>query len=232
MTRQQKIAMVVAPLLALVILFGGNTVLGGPDGELFEGIAKGFDGEIKVRVEVAEDEILSIDILEINDTPGLGDEAAREIIEKILENQSTDVDIVSGATGSSKGTIKAVENALGIVSDKEVDSVSSATAPNGETTETEEKEYTPTDIDLDNGEYEGTAKGFDSTIRVNVKLVDGKIHDIELVEIGDTQGLGDKAAKEVIEAMVSSSSLDVDTVTGATASSRGTINAVKNALGL
>jgi len=37
---------------------------------------------------------------------------AENIIDRIIENQSLDVDVVSGATGSSKAILKAVENAL------------------------------------------------------------------------------------------------------------------------
>ena len=37
---------------------------------------------------------------------------AESIIEKIIERQSLDVDVVSGATASSKAILKSVENAL------------------------------------------------------------------------------------------------------------------------
>jgi len=37
---------------------------------------------------------------------------AEKIIDRIIEKQSLDVDVVSGATGSSKAILKAVENAL------------------------------------------------------------------------------------------------------------------------
>jgi uncharacterized protein with FMN-binding domain len=37
---------------------------------------------------------------------------AEKITEKVIERQSLDVDVISGATGSSMGILKAVENAL------------------------------------------------------------------------------------------------------------------------
>ena len=37
---------------------------------------------------------------------------AEKITDRIIERQSLDVDVVSGATGSSKAILKAVENAL------------------------------------------------------------------------------------------------------------------------
>lgn len=40
-------------------------------------------------------------------------EAAQGVIDEILEMQSTDVDVVSGATFSSNGILGAVEDALG-----------------------------------------------------------------------------------------------------------------------
>ncbi|KJF26188.1 FMN-binding protein [Clostridium aceticum] len=203
MSKQQKIAMVILPLLTIAILFGGNIVFGGPESQFLEGVAEGYGGEIKVRVEVAEGEILSVDILEINDTPGLGDNAARRVADSIIEAQSTEVDIVSGATLSSKGLINAVEDAL-------------ANGP----------------IAYPNGSHEGEAKGYAGDIKVQVNVVSEKIQSIEIVEINDTPGLGDTAADTIKERIIEAQSTEVDVVSGATLSSRGTIEAVRNALGL
>lgn len=110
MDNKQKIAIVLLPLLALGILFGATLLT--PQAETYEGVGRGYYGDIKVRVSVAEGTITQIDLLEISDTPGIGDNAAQVVIEKIIETQSTDVDVVSGATLSSRGTMEAVEDAL------------------------------------------------------------------------------------------------------------------------
>ena len=63
----------------------------------------------KVEVTVEDWEIVSINILEHRHERG---KAAEKVIEKIIEEQKTDVDAVSGATNSSTVIKKAVENAL------------------------------------------------------------------------------------------------------------------------
>ena len=63
----------------------------------------------KVEVTVEDGEIVSINILEHRHERG---KAAETVIEKIIEEQKIDVDAVSGATNSSTGIKKAVENAL------------------------------------------------------------------------------------------------------------------------
>ncbi|SDK85599.1 FMN-binding protein [Natronincola ferrireducens] len=214
MTKQQTIAIVILPLLAIAILFGGNIIFGGPDSEFYEGTAEGYGGTIRVRVEMAEEEIVSIQILEINDTPGLGDTAADKVIERIIEAQSTDVDVATGATMSSLGTINAVKNALGIEDEKAAEV------------------FAPFIITVEDGEYEGVAKGFDGDIKVKAEVVDGKVTKIDLVEINDTEGLGDTAALKTLDKIIDTQSLEIDTVTGATASSKGVIDAVRAALQL
>jgi len=110
MDKKQLVAMIIMPLLAVAILFGASSLT--PKADVYEGVGQGYDGEIKVKVSIIEDQITQIDIIDFNDTPGLGDKAAEAVIENILDTQSTDVDTVSGATLSSEGTIEAVSNAL------------------------------------------------------------------------------------------------------------------------
>lgn len=62
-----------------------------------------------VEVAIVQGEIRSIKVLEHTHGPGYGAEA---IVDSVLEAQSLQVDVVSGATGSSKVMLKAIENAL------------------------------------------------------------------------------------------------------------------------
>lgn len=77
----------------------------------FTGSAQGYNGNIKVSVVVSGGKITSIDVLESTD-----DEEyfvkAKGLINEIISSQSTDVNVVSGATYSSNGIINAVANAL------------------------------------------------------------------------------------------------------------------------
>lgn len=63
----------------------------------------------KVEVTVQDKAITKIEILEHKNGRG---KSAENIVDKIIEQQSIDVDAVSGATNSSTVLKKAVENAL------------------------------------------------------------------------------------------------------------------------
>lgn len=64
----------------------------------------------KVKVEVKGHRIEDIIVLENGETKYA--KKAEEVLERVKENQSPQVDIVSGATTTSKALLKAVENAL------------------------------------------------------------------------------------------------------------------------
>lgn len=77
---------------------------------------KGRGGHSLIEVEVIVDDqqrINSINILNHNETPDIAAPAFDEIPRKIIEDNSTDVEVVSGATLTSEGIIEAVNGALG-----------------------------------------------------------------------------------------------------------------------
>ncbi|MBQ3782051.1 MAG: FMN-binding protein [Lachnospiraceae bacterium] len=78
----------------------------------FEGSADGFGGKIIVAVELKEDEILSVSIKEAKGEDANYLTMAKAVLKTMAEKQSTEVDIVSGATYSSKGIINATKAAL------------------------------------------------------------------------------------------------------------------------
>lgn len=80
---------------------------------------------------------------------------------------------------------------------------------------------------LKDGNYYGTGKGYnDITVRVNIK--NSKIAYISIVS--ESEQFGDEALLLLSESIIAQQSLDVDTVSGATLTSNGVIDAVKNAL--
>jgi uncharacterized protein with FMN-binding domain len=79
---------------------------------IYEGTSMGWRGPIQVEVRIASGGITDIIILEHDEDPFIGGQAMQELLELVLENQSTDVDAVSGATESSKGFLEAVEYAI------------------------------------------------------------------------------------------------------------------------
>lgn len=78
----------------------------------YSGSATGFAGTLQVNVQISNDVITSITITSHNDTPGFADRALEEIPSKIIASQSTNVDVISGVTYTSKGIINAVNDAL------------------------------------------------------------------------------------------------------------------------
>lgn len=76
------------------------------------GTGKGFGGLITVTVKKQGDKIISIDAVGDKETDGIGSKAIDELPAKIVEANSTEVDVVSSATITSEGLIYAVNNAL------------------------------------------------------------------------------------------------------------------------
>lgn len=83
---------------------------------------------------------------------------------------------------------------------------------------------------LTDGVYVGTGKGMHSNIEVSVTVTDGKIADVTVNNHGETAGVSDPAIEQIPAAIVAANSADVDAVAGATLTSNGIMEAVKNAL--
>ena len=84
-------------------------------------------------------------------------------------------------------------------------------------------------FDLEDGVYRGTGTGFAGDITVSVTVKEKQIISIDIISSSDDEAFFTRA-KTVIDKIIEGQTLDVDTVSGATYSSRGIISAVKNAL--
>lgn len=71
------------------------------------------------------------------------------------------------------------------------------------------------------GVYEGTGKGNNGDITVEVTVEGGNIVSVVLKEHGETGGIYEAAEKGVVEEMIAGQTADVDTVSGATNTSKG-----------
>lgn len=80
------------------------------------------------------------------------------------------------------------------------------------------------------GTYTGTGKGNNGDIAVEVTVEGGNITAVKLTEHGETEGLYEAAEKGVVESMIKTQKTEVDTVAGATNTSKGIMEAVTNAL--
>lgn len=194
---------------------------------VYKGTGTGFAGDITVSVQIQDKQIVSIDIISFSD-----DEAfftrAKAVIDIIIEGQTLDVDTVSGATFSSRGIINAVKNALTGEKDSNEtgQAQSGGAAAAGRTTSVTTVKEPDSYID---GIYYGIGTGFGGPLKVKVEISGGKITSIQIVENSDGSSYISKASA-VISSILSKQSTNVDTVSGATYSSVGIIQAVRNAL--
>lgn len=82
---------------------------------------------------------------------------------------------------------------------------------------------------LADGSYTGTADGFNGPITLTVTVEAGQVTDITIDENWDTPRFFDYAVS-IVDTILGEQSLEVDTVSGATFSSAGILNAVYDAL--
>ena len=80
------------------------------------------------------------------------------------------------------------------------------------------------------GTYEGIGDGFQGPIRLRVTVSSQAITNIEVIEHRETPGLGSAAIEELTDAVLDVNSTDVDSVSGASASSNGFLSALEDAL--
>lgn len=192
----------------------------------YKGSANGYGGKVTVNVTVSKKTMTAIDIVS---APGETDSffhRAKGVIDEMLTAQSTDVDVVSGATYSSNGIIGAVKNAL---FGTESNNATAANAGNAGGSAPSVSKVSESGTWKD-GTYTGSGKGFGGTISVKVTVKDGKISAIDVTSAsGETASYFSKA-KGIIPKMISGQTTNVDAASGATYSSNGIITAVRNAL--
>ena len=197
---------------------------------VYKGSATGFSGPVTVAVTIMDKKIISIDILSSTDDEAFFNRA-KGVIDRIIASQSFDVDVVSGATYSSNGIIGAVKNAL----TGEKDNGVTGKSKQGSTSESESDSSLAEIAAVQDasaykdGTYYGTGKGFAGTMKVKVDISGGKIASISIVSTKDGDSYV-KSASSLLDTIVEKQSTNVDTVSGATFSSRGIIAAVRSAL--
>ena len=195
---------------------------------VYKGSATGFSGPVTVAVTIMDKKITSIDILSSTDDEAFFNRA-KGVIDRIISSQSFDVDVVSGATYSSNGIIGAVKNALTGEKDKTVTGKSKQESSSESDSSSVEKAAVQDASAYKDGTYYGTGKGFAGTMKVKVDIVGGKIASISIVSTKDGDSYV-KSASSLLDTIVEKQSTNVDTVSGATFSSRGIIAAVRSAL--
>ena len=203
---------------------------GGYKDGTYQGSGTGFGGTITVQVTISGGKIDSIDILSASgETPSYF-ASAQGVIDRMISGQTPNVDAVSGATYSSNGIIQAVQNALSKAGN---DSAAVSTTP----TPTARPTVKPTAIPkpaanttYKDGTYTAEAEGFDGPVKVTITIKNGKITKMTNTNT-DTREYFSKAWSKIQPAILKKQGVyGVDTVSGATFSSNGILEAAQKAL--
>lgn len=79
---------------------------------MYEGHEPGKGGDIVVRVSVANGDIAKVEVIDHKESELLSGEAINRIVTAVSNEESVNVDVVSGATMTSEAVIKAIKSAL------------------------------------------------------------------------------------------------------------------------
>lgn len=206
---------------------------------VYTGSAQGYGGITTVEVTISNGQIVDIKILSHHDdSPYINN--ASSLIDAIINAQSTNVDAVSGATYSSSGIINAVRDALSKAGGKDEENLPEITLPAVSTVATTKRtriNLTEIPEDIANlpeykyadGTFEGTGEGYKGDVTVSVTISEHKIKSVNIVKNSDDKEYFSKASA-LCDSIVKMQSTDIDTVSGATYSSYGILDAVSDAL--
>ena len=196
----------------------------------YYGTGTGFGGTLKVKVEISGGKITSIQIMENQDGSEYISKASA-LINTIIQNQSTNVDTVSGATYSSVGIIQAVRNALSQAAVSTSGTTTSGEAGNAGNSGNQNQDTSAAtgNFQYKEGIYYGTAEGYSGNVSVAVVIQEKSIKAILITETSDDEAFFQRAMG-VVKNVLKTQSTEVDTVSGATYSSKGILGAIQNAL--
>lgn len=103
-------------LLCALMMIAGCSSNQGNNTELspatYTGVGRGRNGDIQVETVFLGEEIQSVKVLEHTESAIISDPALETIPNAIVENQTLNVDVASGATLTTNGVIKAVEDCI------------------------------------------------------------------------------------------------------------------------
>ncbi len=196
----------------------------------YYGTGTGFGGTLKVKVEISGGKITDIQIMENQDGSEYISKASA-LINTIIQNQSTNVDTVSGATYSSVGIIQAVRNALSQAAVSTSGTTTSGEAGNAGNSGNQNQDTSAAtgNFPYKEGIYYGTAEGYSGNVSVAVVIQEKSIKAILITETSDDEAFFQRAMG-VVKNVLKTQRTEVDTVSGATYSSKGILGAIQNAL--
>ncbi|MBC2456974.1 4Fe-4S binding protein [Clostridium beijerinckii] len=129
----------------------------------------------------------------------------------------------------TKSGIAAKSNAVSSNLNSQTESAPESSKLNHETTSSNTVQNNASEYK--DGTYTGSGTGYrGGTTKISVTVSDGKISSIQAISNQDTPKFYQRAEGTIIKSIISKQSTSVDTVSGATYSSKGIMSAVTNAL--
>lgn len=171
----------------------------------YSGEAQGFGGKVVVTITTDATSITDVTITGDDETPTVGGAALEELTNQIKSTQGVEIDGVSGATVTSTGVREALQEAIN--------------AAQGVQSADVEVTYTA-------GTYTGTAQGYNGEVALDVTFSENAITDIQIKSSSETNHVGTPAYDIMFEDAKAANGSGIDSVSGATFTSR----AVKDAL--
>ncbi len=186
----------------------------------YEASAEGHEGDITLEITIEDGEIVDIGNFDHQETEDLSDPAFEEMPDRIIDAGGTEgVDGVTEVTVSSEAIARAVEEALYKAAGEEVEDEDEEAKEEDEEVEEEVEGET----------FTGTGEGFNDDIEVEVTMDGDEIVSIEVLSQDETPEYWEDG-KQTIDDIIDAQGTDVDTETGATASSDGIVEAVEDAI--
>lgn len=98
--------------LALLLGCAGAVAEGPYTPGVYEASVQGMGGPVAVTMEFSEDAIVSVSATGDMETKGLGDVAIAQLAQAVMEQQTADLDVISGATISSTAMLSAATDCI------------------------------------------------------------------------------------------------------------------------
>ena len=165
--------------------------------------------------------VLGYNFMQKNDTQA---QEITELTDRVSTLEEQQKEMLTALEDAAKAQEEAKAAAASNVSSQE-------TASDAAAADSSEASASDADNVYKDGTYTGEAQGFGGTIQVQVTLASDEITDIQVTSAPGEDSAYLSQGEGVISSILSAQSTDVDTISGATFSSTGIINAVVDALG-
>ena len=147
-----------------------------------------------------------------------------------LKNQQDQILTALQETYEEQKTVAESKTSSDASSEADNKSEKDSTDNKENTDQADSEEADDSDNVYKNGTFEGSGTGYGGTITVQVTLEDDTITAVSVVSAPDEDSAYLSQGENVINSIISEQSTDVDTISGATFSSTGILEAVNDAL--